>query len=698
MGAQATCRSCHKPLKRERPSGVCLTCEYRIRVGQIPAPSDTLGWGEVAPAADVPHAQTLPLGAALAATQPGLGEGGGGTLRTGRLGFDSLPLSLPYAPEEVLGTIDGYDLVAELGQGGMGVVYKAYSRRLGRFVALKLIRSGENATEIEVARFVNEAMLAAKLNHPNIVRIYDSGQAPDGRSFFVMEYVEGRNLGHYLQEGFAAEAAPQGRTVTGILGRTPPMAAAAPGGAADGKLTLHAALGILEKTARAVQYAHEQGVVHRDIKPDNILLDAALEPHVTDFGIAKGVREGSAELTVAGHVMGSPYYMSPEQANGEVLAIGPRSDVYSLGATLYHVLTGRTMFEGPNPMAVVVQVLSAEPVRPSVATRQGGRGPVPLDLETLCLKAVEKEAARRYGSAGELADEIRRYLDGEPILARPVGPVERLRKRLRKNRPLFVGTLLAASLILALAGAFSVSLFDNIQRSSDSLLELDRAQAMAQSQTLERAIRVNMLQGRADLVRELVIRLGQDKEVGELTVARTDKIPAYTDLKTRRQVEQRLSRPEVLAKIRKEQPEFLATIDELKRRAFPRIDERPRPTGLPVEVDDGTWREALQLRRPVTYLQEDARGRRWLTVLKPIETSPRCRVCHGGEEEYGEERVRAVLVVKRPLDRVEKVIAQNRESTLIIAASTVAVLLALALLFARIFGIGVGGRRFGAVE
>lgn len=698
-GARA-CADCGKTLTYGTASGRCLTCEYRARhaetlmlqAGALPrdtapgaALDETLALSDRAPLGSpnvevdaLAHDDTL-LSAAPPSQTAGRRSFGGGARTTGRGAGrtlnGTLP-ALPYAPSEVLGTVGDYDLLGELGVGGMGVVYRAFSRRLGRYVALKVIRSGGAATEQDVARFVNEAMLAGRLSHPNIVRVYDAQEAPTGESYFVMELIEGGTLGDRLRRGPRAESEPP-----------------------DGRLTLREAVTLLEKTARAVQHAHDKGIIHRDLKPDNVLVDGAGEPHVTDFGIAKGVTgDDRTDLTAAGHIMGSPHYMSPEQANGEVAAIGPRSDVYSLGATLYHVLTGRTMFEGTTPMAIVLQVISAEPMRPSAAAASAKAPPVPLDLETICVKATEKEAARRYATAGELADELKRWLEGEPILARPVGRMERLQKRLRKNKRLLVGSFIGATIVLVLAAAFTLSLFDNVRRSARSLADLDRTEALGQAATVERAIRVNMLQGRADLARQLVHRLATDKTAGRIHVLRTDGSPAYTDRTTRRHVEKRIRDQAVLAEVGKKHPELLEIIDELKRRGFPGIDKSAPPPELPARVSLRHFKQVLEKRKPVTYVEETRARRRRLVVLKPIENSERCQTCHGGiSSGYdGEDNhLRAVLVVRRPLDHVEEVIAQNRRATLVIGSGTAGVLLILIFVFARIFGIGFGRRRFG---
>lgn len=594
--------------------------------------------------------------------------------------------SVPYRPDEVLGTLGDFDLLQELGHGGMGVVYKGFSRRLGRFVAIKVVRPGHDHSPIVAQRFVNEAMLAARLTHPYIVNVYTSGEAEDGTAYFVMEFVEGRDLGVYLKRGLAPD--PRNPLTLGGRGTS-----SAPADALiDGKLTVRRALELLEKAARAVHYAHEHGVVHRDIKPDNILVDDRnLEPHLTDFGVAKAIVE-EAGLTRAGEVMGTPHYMSPEQANGELRAIGPRSDVYSLGATLYHVLTGRTMFDGESVLSVLYQVLHEEPVRPSQAAAAHLQ-PVPLDLETICLVATSKDAARRYESAAAFADELRRYLDGEPILARPVGRGERLRRTLARNRPLLVGVFVVLSLLFTMVIAFGVTLIATVDQTSDSLRELDKSDALSQAETLERAIVVNMLQGRADLARDLASGLAESDRVGEIAVVRLDRTPAYTDARTRRQVEARISRPGFLDEVRARHPEFVDEIEELKRRALPSLDARPmQANATPITVDDAAWRQVISSAETVTYEDGEANE---LVVLKPIENREACTLCHGDGGAYGAGSLRAVLVVRRPLGPVQQLIAQNTRTTWVVGGATVAALLVLVWICARVFGIGLPERSFG---
>jgi serine/threonine-protein kinase len=278
-----------------------------------------------------------------------------------------------------------YELLEEIARGGMGVVYKARQVSLNRIVALKMILAGQLASEADVRRFHSEAEAAANLGHPGIVPIYEVGQC-DGQHFFSMGYVDGPTL--------AAELA-------------------------QGALPPHRAAELVMKIAEAVAYAHSQGVIHRDLKPGNVLVDKNGQPHVTDFGLAKRV-EGGSDLTATGQVLGTPSYMPPEQAAGRMEDIGPATDVYALGAILYALVTGRPPFEAATALETLTQVLEQEPLAPRQLNKH-----IPRDLQTICLKCVEKERHRRYGSALELAHDLQRFLNGEPIHARPLGPLGR---------------------------------------------------------------------------------------------------------------------------------------------------------------------------------------------------------------------------------------------------------------------------------
>jgi tetratricopeptide (TPR) repeat protein/tRNA A-37 threonylcarbamoyl transferase component Bud32 len=338
--------------------------------------------------------------------------------------------------ERKLPQIAGYEILEELGRGGMGVVYKARHVKLDRVVALKMILAGGQASRQDHIRFLTEARAVAAIHHPGIIQVYEIA-IHDGLPYFAMEFCEGGSLASRLS------GTP-----------LPPREAA------------H----LVEQIARAVQAAHDKGIVHRDLKPGNALLDAAGQPKVTDFGLARKI-EGGSGLTHTGAVLGTPSYMAPEQARGSK-TVGVPADVYALGAVLYECLTGRPPFKAATHIDTVFQVLADEPVPPSRLNPQ-----VPRDLETICLKCLEKDLHRRYTSAAELGDDLQRFLDCEPIHGRRVRLWERGAKwvRRRPTAAALIGVLVAVGLALPFAAIqFSAQL---AQRREAEQKRLDEARA-----------------------------------------------------------------------------------------------------------------------------------------------------------------------------------------------------------------------------
>ncbi|WP_406694050.1 protein kinase [Singulisphaera sp. Ch08] len=334
-----------------------------------------------------------------------------------RPGWPSLPAGARRLPTQSFNpwpSVPDFEILEELGRGGMGVVYKARQRSLNRLVALKMIRDGGRARPRDLARFRIEAKAVARLRHANILQIYEIGDEA-GLPFVALELLEGGSL----EVRMAGTPQPGHRAAE--------------------------TLGIL---ARAIHAAHQAGIIHRDLKPSNVLFTYDGIPKITDFGLAKRLEEDDGH-TESGQVMGSPSYISPEQARGRNREVGPTADIYSLGAILYQMLTGRPPFRGTTPVETVMQVIHEEPVPPSRLLSK-----VPRDLETICLKCLDKEPRRRYASAIDLADDLGRYLAGEPIRARPTPLWERGLKwtRRRPTAAILMALGLAAVVGLGVSG------------------------------------------------------------------------------------------------------------------------------------------------------------------------------------------------------------------------------------------------------
>ncbi len=345
--------------------------------------------------------------------------------------------SRPKAIPPGLPTIEGYEILSVLGRGGMGVVYQARQNKLNRLVALKMILAGSHAGPADLARFQTEGEAIARLQHPNIVQVHEVGEH-EGKPFFSLEFCGGGSLEKKLNG-------------------TP--------------LPAREAAALVETLAWAMQAAHDKNIIHRDLKPANVLLTEDGTPKITDFGLARKLDE--AGHTASGAIMGTPSYMSPEQAAGKSKEIGPATDVYALGAILYECLTGRPPFKAATMCDTIQQVLCDESVPPRRLNPQ-----ISHDLETICLKCLEKVPEKRYGSAEALAEDLARFQAGRPVQARPVGALERGWRWCRRN-PAIAG-LLAALVAVLLLGSGTATLFG-----VRAIQEAERAEEGARNAAVE---------------------------------------------------------------------------------------------------------------------------------------------------------------------------------------------------------------------
>ena len=377
-----TCRKCGAKIFSDAPRGLCTACVLETALGIFP---------DAVTADHENEAANRRMGDPAKSPSPRFSDSS----------FQSVPM---------LGELGDYELLEEIGRGGQGVVFRARQKSLNRTVALKVISLGQWASKAHLKRFRREAEAAASLDHPCIVPIYEVDER-DGSCYFSMKFVEGGQLDEVT--------------------RREPM-------------PIRRAVELIAKVARTVHYAHEHGILHRDIKPGNILLDAKGEPHLTDFGLARLV-ESESSVTHTLDVLGTPSYMAPEQAVGNNTAVSNATDVYGIGAVLYQLLTGHPPFAGGATYETIRLLLDTEPRQPRLLNPKIDR-----DLSTICLKCLEKDPKRRYSSALALAEDFERWLKHEPILARHTGIFTRRRKWVRRNP---TSALLAASLVAFAAAA-----------------------------------------------------------------------------------------------------------------------------------------------------------------------------------------------------------------------------------------------------
>lgn len=591
----------------------------------------------------------LPRAAPAAAATPGPGNAQEETAAAPR----------PPAPRTGdLPTVSGYELLGELGRGGMGVVYKARQLSLKRIVALKMVLAGAHAGPSELSRFRTEAEAVARLQHSSIVQIYAVGDH-NGLPFCAFEYVEGGSLD---------------RRING----TP--------------LPVREAAEILEKLARAVHYAHQHGIIHRDLKPANILLEsggngasagrkspgaeepgesrsAATNPKVTDFGLAKNLDANSGQ-TRSGAMVGTPSYVAPEQAAGKK-DIGPPADIYALGAILYEMLTGGPPFRGETPMDTLLLVMTEEPVPPVRL-----RPKVPRDLETICLKCLNKDPVKRYPTAEALAEDLNRFLNGWPIHARPAGPVERLWRWCR-HYPVAASLLAVVTvllLVVTLGAAFGMW---HLSRLSQDLVRSTALESAAQESEMLESLNSYYSSKVVDRVKTKGITVTHDyvSEKGAIP------LPATLTIELGNHISEQSERG-------------------MSVRLYSDYPFRSRTDGGP---KDNFERDALKSLRTNPqepfYRFEEFQGRASLRYATARRMKDSCVKCHNTHPEstkrdWKEGEVRGVVEIIRPLDRdVARTHDGLRGTFRLIAITSGCLLLGLSALVFAVGWVFVGKRR-----
>jgi eukaryotic-like serine/threonine-protein kinase len=510
--------------------------------------------------------------------------------------LDTAPDTAGGRPGPPLGSFGDYELLGALGRGGMGVVYKARQRSLNRLVALKVIRAGEPAGPADVRRFRTEAEVVAGLEHPNIVPVYEVGER-DGLLYLSMRLVEGGTLAERL-ERYAAEPRAAARLVADV--------------------------------ARAVHFAHQRGVLHRDLKPGNVLLDGDGRPLVTDFGLAKRV-ESDSSLTQSGAVVGTPSYMAPEQASGARGAVTTAADVWGLGAVLYALLTGRPPFRGETVLETLEQVKGREPEPPRRLNRRVDR-----DLETVCLKCLHKDPQKRYGSAQALAEDLERWRAGEPITARRPSPVQRLARWVQRHPR--TATALATLTLIALAAGVT---WDRQRVQAEAAA----SQVAEQAEDLWRKGRLREAEAVARRAADLLPRFGHatlrrrvEESVADFTLlrrldeARLERLNTQPDAEA---VDEGRSAALFAAAFREEYGVDVLGRDEDTVRA--ELGRRVIRAELVAALDDwasgSKGEDARQLARIADALDPDAQGvaRQWRRMKWPLDGAELRRLAAAAE-------------------------------------------------------------------